>query len=68
MILLTKKQTGELTGYHPKYLMELVRMGRFPAPIRLGPSPRSAVRFVKEEVDEWIAERIAERDAMGAAA
>ena len=69
--MLTKKQTGELTGYHPEYHMQLARKGLFPQPIRLGPSIKSAVRFVKEEVDQWIEERIAERDAMpitGAAA
>jgi predicted DNA-binding transcriptional regulator AlpA len=42
----------------------LVKAGRFPKPIKIG--KRSV--WVEAEIDKWIAERIAERDAAGKAA
>jgi predicted DNA-binding transcriptional regulator AlpA len=36
--------------------------GTFPKSVKLGPQAR-AIAFVENEVDAWIAERIAEREA-----
>jgi prophage regulatory protein len=38
--------------------------GTFPRPIKIGPR---AVGWLESEVNEWLAERIAERDQRGAA-
>jgi len=60
--LVTKKQAAERIGLHPEHLMRMVRDGRFPKPVRFGPTDRHAVRFLKSEIDDWIAARIAERE------
>jgi prophage regulatory protein len=51
--------------YSKAHLWRLVKVGKFPAPIRLGEA-RSA--WVESEIDKWIADRIAERDAKGKSA
>ena len=63
--LLNKKQTAELTGYHEEHLMRLARQRKFPAPIKLGDTAASAVRWVEDEVDEWIEARMAARVPVG---
>ena len=61
MRLLRKIPTAEKVGYHPEYMMELVRKGKFLRPVSRPGS--HLVFFVEHEVDEYIAERIAARDA-----
>lgn len=61
-VLLTKTQAAERVGLHPEYLMTLAREGRFPRPVKYG-ARTSAVRFVETEIDAWVAEKIAARDA-----
>lgn len=64
--LIDKRAAASLAGgYHPEHVMRLSRQGRFPRPVRLGPTPRCRVMFLREEVAEWIEKRIAERDAKG---
>jgi len=62
-ILLTKRQVAERVGLHPEYIMTLARQGKFPQPIKYGEHRTASVRFVESEVDAWIAERMAEREA-----
>lgn len=57
----TRKVTAALVGYHPVHLR---RLPNFPDFIRIGPKPNGRVLYVKSEVDQWIADRIAERDAV----
>jgi len=59
--LLSKRDVAALVGFHPEHVMRLARAGRFPRPIKLGGATNCAVRFVTEEVDAWIAARMAER-------
>jgi prophage regulatory protein len=61
--LMSKRETAQLVGVHPEHLMRLTRQGRFPKPIKLGSAENCAVRFIVEEVEAWIAGRVAERDA-----
>ena len=61
--LLSKKEAAARVGFHPEHVMRLAREHRFPQPIKLGNSDKCAVRFVAQEIDEWIAARMAERDA-----
>ena len=60
MRFLRKAVAADRVGYHPEHLMRLVRQGKFPAPVHLGPR---TVAFVEDEVNEWLKARIAERDA-----
>ena len=49
-----------VTGYNRTYIYELIKVGKFPAPIRLGPN---AVGWLESDIVAWQRERIAERDA-----
>ncbi len=61
--LLSKKEVAARVGFHPEHVMRMARQHRFPQPVKMGDSYRSAVRFIAQEVDEWIATRMAERGA-----
>ncbi|MCH9050077.1 MAG: AlpA family phage regulatory protein [Proteobacteria bacterium] len=65
MKFLTVRQTAERVGYHHVHIMRLVKMGKFPKPVKLNDF---AVRFVDEEIDKYMQERIAERDAKAGSA
>lgn len=47
-------------SFSRQHLWRLVKMGRFPAPIRLGTNTN---RWVAGEIDRWLEEQIARRDA-----
>ena len=49
------------TGYRRTSIYEKIAEGTFPAPIKLGPR---AVAWVSEEIEKWMDERVAERDAV----
>ncbi len=66
--LLTKRQVAERVGWHPEHVMREARAGRFPKPVKLGLTPQHAVRFVADEVEEWLLQRIEERDRQPAVA
>lgn len=57
MKILRIPQVLERVGYRRSTLYVLIREGRFPKPIALGPR---AIGFVEEEVDAWIRARITE--------
>jgi prophage regulatory protein len=58
--LLRKRAVLDKTGLsHAKLYVE-IREGKFPRPVDLGPK---SVAWVESEIDEWIAEHIARRDA-----
>jgi prophage regulatory protein len=46
--------------YSSVWIRELIARGEFPRPIRIG---LNRVGFVESEVDEWLRNRVAERDA-----
>lgn len=59
--LLTKKQTCEKVGYSRNHIARLVAEGRFPPPVKpFGVNGRAL--WVDEEVNDWIASKILERD------
>ncbi len=62
VMLLNKKQVAEKVGVHPGTIARLSRQGRFPNPVRLGPTMHHGVRWVKSEVDTWLDDKIRERD------
>ena len=50
----------ERVGLRRSRLYELVAAGRFPAPVKLS---NRAIAWPSDEVDAWIRQRIADRDA-----
>lgn len=58
--LLRQTETRKRCGDLPKSTLFLyIQQGRFPKPVKIG----RASAWIESEVDAWIAERIAERDA-----
>lgn len=62
--LLRLPQVKSQTGLSRSEIYRRVHAGSFPAPIKLG---QRASAWAEHEVSGWVAERIAERDAKGAA-
>ena len=50
-------------GISRSHAYELIAAGKFPRPVKVG----RASRFLTTELDAWIAQRVAERDAVGTA-
>lgn len=46
--------------YSRSHLARLIRAKQFPAPARLGVN---CAAFVESEIDDWLASKVAERDA-----
>lgn len=55
-----KRDVLRRIGLSNSQLYRLLAAGRFPRPVKLGDR---AIAFVRSEVDRWLAERIAEREA-----
>ncbi len=51
----------EKTGYRRTAIYEKIGEGSFPRPVQLGPR---AIAWVEEEIQEWMNERIKERDSV----
>ena len=49
------------TGYSKAWIYRLISQNRFPSSVKIG---SRSVAFVESEVDEWISQRIEERDAL----
>ena len=49
------------TGYSKAWIYRLISQHRFPSAVKIG---SRAIAFVESEVDEWISQRIEERDAL----
>ena len=64
LILERLPQVKARTGFSRSEIYRRVQAGTFPAPIKLG---ERASAWNAAEVDSWIADRIAERDARAAA-
>jgi len=59
MRLLSKKEVRAKVCYSPAHIDRLEAAGQFPSRVRLG---QNRVAWVETEVDDWIMERISERD------
>ena len=59
MRVLKVPQVLEQTGLGRSSLFQAVQEGRFPKQVKIGPR---SVGWVEDEVQEWIKERVAERD------
>ncbi|HFD2828251.1 TPA: helix-turn-helix transcriptional regulator [Klebsiella quasipneumoniae subsp. similipneumoniae] len=49
------------TGYSKAWIYRLISQNRFPSAVKI---VSRAIAFVESEVDEWISQRIEERDAL----
>ncbi len=60
--LVSKKELKTVCGipYTPQHIARLEAAGQFPKRVQLGPN---RVAWVMSEVDAWVNERIANRDA-----
>jgi len=59
MRLLSKKHVREMVLYSPAHIQRLEDAGKFPKRVRLG---QGRVGWIEQEVLDWLAARIAERD------
>ena len=62
-ILLTKKQASVRLNISSGHLSRLSRQGKAPRPIRYGASTQHSVFYLETEIEDFIKQRIAERDA-----
>jgi prophage regulatory protein len=62
MRLLSNKEVREKVLYSRAHIARLEAEGQFPKRVRLG---AARVGWVDEEIEDWIRQRIAERDAPG---
>jgi prophage regulatory protein len=60
MRLLSKKAVREKVLYSPQHIARLEAAGQFPKRVRLG---QGRVGWVEDEVEDWLRERVAQRDA-----
>ena len=57
--LLRLPKVIQRTGYRRSTIYEKIALGTFPSPVHLGPR---AVAWLSSEIDQWIDDRINERD------
>jgi prophage regulatory protein len=59
--LLTYRDLKPLKGipYSDEWIRELIKRGKFPRRVQLG---GKRVGFIESEIDEWLKDRVAERD------
>jgi prophage regulatory protein len=57
--ILRRREVSDRTGLGRSTLYAYMQDGRFPRAIKLGPR---AVGWLEDEIEKWIAERVAERD------
>jgi predicted DNA-binding transcriptional regulator AlpA len=61
--LITRDEAVRISTASLSTIQRGVRAGTFPAPVHIG----RAVRYVREEVMQWVESRIASRDVQGGA-
>lgn len=60
MILIKIKEVMNITSLARPTIYKYIKNGNFPRPVSLG---GRAVAWVREEIEEWIEQRIAERNS-----
>jgi len=63
--LLSKKEVRQIVLLSPAEIARREKDGKFPKRVRLGNHRSSRVGWVDTEVEEWLAERIREREPNG---
>lgn len=60
-VLIRLSEVQKRTGYSKAWIYRLLKENRFPQSVKIG---ARAIAFVESEVDDWISQRIEERDAL----
>ncbi len=60
MRVIRKPELRKKVGLHPVHIARLEKKGLFPKRIKLGPQ---SVAWIESEIDAWLEQRMAERDA-----
>ncbi|EKM6298151.1 AlpA family transcriptional regulator [Escherichia coli] len=60
-VLIRLPEVQRRTGCSKAWIYRLISQNRFPSSVKIG---SRSVAFVESEVDEWISQRIEERDAL----
>ncbi len=60
-VLIRLSEVQKRTGYSKAWIYRLLKENRFPQSVKIG---SRSIAFVESEVDEWINQRIEERDAL----
>ncbi len=60
LVILRRPEVEARTGLGCSTIYDGIKAGTFPAPIQLGPQ---AVGWIESEINEWLATRVAARDA-----
>jgi len=60
-VLIRLPEVQRRTGYSKAWIYRLISQNRFPSSVKIG---SRSVAFIESEVDEWISQRIEERDAL----
>jgi prophage regulatory protein len=58
--VITKAELRRIVPYTPQHILRLEKRGLFPRRVRLG---ANRVGWLLAEIEQWIAARVAERDA-----
>ena len=58
--LITKVELRRIVPYTPQHILRLEKRGLFPRRVRLG---ANRVGWLLTEIEQWVATRVAERDA-----
>ena len=59
--LISIREACQVTSLSRTSLWHKIKAGKFPKPVALGDGVRKA--FLQSEIDAWISERVAQRDA-----
>lgn len=62
MRMVSKRQLKELVLYSSQHIQRLENTGQFPKRVRLGNGPRGRVGWIESEVQEWLQEKVAQRN------
>jgi prophage regulatory protein len=70
MRMLSLGELRSLKGipYSREHIRRLVNASRFPKPVKLGERANSRSAWPEREIDQWIADRLSERDNRAVAA
>jgi prophage regulatory protein len=60
MRIIKREEVSHKTGLERSAIYQRVKLGTFPRQVQMGPK---SVGWIEEEVEQWIAERVAVRDA-----
>ena len=56
-ILLTRRQVEKAISLSCSQIYALMKLGKFPQPVKLGEGKRAAVRWHRAEIEEWLSKR-----------